>query len=146
MQLKNRKGLTAMVDAMIFIVVIGLAVSAFFAFSGDESAPNDASAISDSIFSAKVRINDTVDTQETGLVSLPDMAAFHIMTGDGSVMDYIESIMESLMQRPDSYSLSIEYSDNTVTIGRDKGDAVSGSVKEYTVTYGGSIRVDLRLY
>jgi hypothetical protein len=58
MRLKNRKGLTAMVDAMIFIVVIGLAVSAMFAFGGDEQKVNEASAVSENIFSAKLRTCD----------------------------------------------------------------------------------------
>ena len=36
MRLKNRRGMTAMVDAMIFIVVMGLAVTAMFAFSSGD--------------------------------------------------------------------------------------------------------------
>jgi len=146
MRLKDRKGITAMVDAMIFIVIMGLAVSAMFAFSGGEPVVNDASSVSDSIFSSKLRTCDFIDTEESGLVSMPDMAAFYILTGEGKAADYIESVLDSLLQRPNSYRLDIEYQGCRITIGGGDGDAVSGAVKEYTVTYGGSIRTELRIF
>jgi len=146
MRLKNKKGLTAMVDAMIFIVIMGLAVSAMFAFNSNDSAANDASVISDSIFSAKLRTCDLVDMNESRIVGMPDMVAFYILTGEGKVAEYIESILDSLTQRPGSYCLDLTYHGSTVTIGSEKGDPVSGSVKEFTVTYGGTVRADLRLY
>ena len=146
MRLKDRKGLTAMVDAMIFIVVMGLAVSAMFVFSGDHATANDASTVSDNIFSAKLRACDLVDTEDARLISVPDVIAFYFLTGEGNVIDYIESILDSLLKRPDSYRLELGYNDSTVTIGSGRGDPVSGSVKEFTVTYGGTIRVDLSFY
>jgi hypothetical protein len=146
MRLKNKKGMTAMIDAMIFIVIIGIAVSAIFALTGDEPAANDASSISDSIFSAKLRTCDLVETDDSRLVSMPDMMAFYILTGEGDAANYIESILDSLMQRPHSYSLSICYSGNTIVIGDGLGDAVSSSVKEFTVTYGGTVTANLSLY
>ena len=146
MRLNDRKGMTAMVDAMIFIVIMGLAVSAIFAFGGEEPAANNASSISDSIFSAKLRTCDFIDTDDSGLVPMPDIAAFYILTGEGEAGDYIQSILDSLMQRPHSYSLEIGYKGSIISIGDGAGDPVSGSVKEYTVTYGGTIRTDLRIY
>jgi hypothetical protein len=146
MRLKDGKGITAMVDAMIFIVIMGIAVSALFAFGGGEPAENDAASVSDKIFSSKLKMCDLIDTDETGLVGIPDMVAFHILTGEGDAVLYIESVLDSLTQRPGSYSLEIEYRGSTVMIGTAKGEAVSGSVREYTVTYGGVIRADLRFY
>ena len=146
MRLKNRKGLTAMVDGMIFIVIMGLAVSAMFAFGGNEPTANDASSVSNSIFSAKLRTCDLVDTDDSRLVSVSDVIAFYIMTGEGRAAEYIESVLDSLMKRPDSYRLDIEYQGSSISIGSGKGDPISGSVKDFTVTYGGSIRADLRIY
>ncbi|MDR1405031.1 MAG: hypothetical protein LBJ20_05650 [Candidatus Methanoplasma sp.] len=145
MRLKNRKGITAMVDAMMFIVVMGLAVSALFAFGGEDIQNEDASSVSDSIFSAKLRIRDFLETDDSKLVSMPDMVAFGILTGDNTVFDYIENIMNSLMQRPYSYCMEIEYNGSSVTIGRLHGDAVSSSAKEFTATYGGSVAVFLSI-
>ena len=146
MRLKDKKGLTAMVDAMIFIVIMGLAFSAMFAFGGGEPAANDASSISDNIFSAKLRTCDLVETDDSRLISVPDMVAFFILTGEGQVIDYIESVLDSLMKRPNSYSLDIDYQGSMISIGGGKGDPVSGSAKEFTVTYGGAIKADLRIY
>ena len=146
MRLKDNRGMTAMVDAMIFIVIMGLAISAMFAFSGGEPAANDASSISDSIFSSKLRTCDLVDTDDSGLIGMPDIAAFHILTGEGKAADYLGNILDSLLQRPNSYRLDIEYQGCTITIGSGDGDAVSGAVKEFAVTYGGSIRTELRIF
>jgi len=146
MRLKDKKGLTAMVDAMIFIVVIGLAVSAMFAFCSEDPVANDASSIIDSIFSAKLRTCDLVDTDDSRLISMTDMTAFYILTDEGRAMDYLESILDSLMQRPDSYCLDVTYQGKDVHIGSGKGDPVSGSVKEFTVTYGGAVRTHLKIY
>jgi len=143
---RGNKGLTAMVDAMIFIVVIGLAVGAMFALSSDDPAPNSASSITENIFSSKLRACDLFDTEESGLVSIPDMVAVYILTGEGNVMEYIQEILDSVTQRTDSYRLDVTYQDQTVSIGSGKGDPVSGSVKEYTVTYGGTIKTNLRIY
>ncbi|MDR2698444.1 MAG: hypothetical protein LBB30_02035 [Candidatus Methanoplasma sp.] len=146
MRLKDKKGMTAMVDAMIFIVIMGMAVSAMFSFGGENPVPNDASSVSDCIFSSKLRMCDLVDTEESGPVSIPDMAAFYILTGEGKTAGYLESILDSLFQRPGSYRLDIEYQGSTMTVGSGKGEAVSGSVKEFAVTYGGSIRTELRIF
>ena len=146
MRLKDKKGLTAMVDAMIFIFVIGLAASAAFAFGGEEPAANDASSISDSIFSARLRTCDLIDTEDSGLVSMPDLVAFYIITGEGETADYIESILDSLLQRPHSYHLEVDYKGDVISIGDGIGDPISSSVKEFTVTYGGTIKADLKLY
>ncbi|MCL1811601.1 MAG: hypothetical protein FWG41_05230 [Methanomassiliicoccaceae archaeon] len=146
MRLKEGRGMTAMVDAMIFIIVMGIAISALFAFTGDKPMGNDALSVSDNIFSAKLKVNDFIETDESGLIGMPDMAAFYILTGEGNALEYIQSILDSLTQRPGSYSLKMEYRGEAVTIGNGEGESVSGSVKEYAVTYGGTIRVDLRFY
>jgi hypothetical protein len=146
MRLKNKKGMTAMVDAMIFIVVMGMVVSVMFAFSGGEPVQDDTSAVSDSIFTSKLKVCDVLETDESGLVSVTDMSAFYILTGEGRIAEYIEDVLDSLFQRPDSYRVEISYLGGTVTVGNGKKDAVSSSHKEYTVTYGGTIEVDLRVY
>jgi len=146
MRLKNRKGLTAMVDAMIFIVVMGLAVSAMFAFSGGDHSESDASSVIDGIFSAKLRACDITDTDDSRLISMPDMIAFCLLTNDKGVMEYLESVLDILMQRPGSYRLDIVYLDKTASAGSGRGDPVSGSVKEFTVTYGGTVKADLKIY
>ncbi|MCL2295551.1 MAG: hypothetical protein FWC29_00500 [Methanomassiliicoccaceae archaeon] len=146
MRMRNKKGMTAMVDAMIFIVVLGIAVSALFAYSGEEPVSTDATSVSESIFSAKLHICDLTEIDDSGLISMPDAVAFSILTGDKKAIEYIKSILDSLTHRPKAYCLTIDYRGETVKIGETGGDPVSGSTKEYTVTYGGSITVDLKFY
>jgi hypothetical protein len=138
--------MTAMADAMIFVVIMGLAASALFAFGGDDISEDDASKISESIFSAKLRTSDILDTDDSGLIGLPDLTAFRIMTGEGDALQYIEDVLDSFFQRPGSYYLEIEYNGDSVAIGNPDGTEVCSCIKEFTVTYGGSIRTELRLY
>ncbi|MDR3075520.1 MAG: hypothetical protein LBU30_05745, partial [Candidatus Methanoplasma sp.] len=123
-----------------------LAVSALFVFGGEDVPNDDASSISDGIFSAKLKAGDLLDTEDSRLISMPDLVAFCIITGDGAAIDYIESILESLMQRPDSYCLTVGYGENSIMIGNPHGNAVSSSVKEFTVTYGGTVKATLSIY
>ena len=146
MRLKNKKGMTAMVDAMIFIVVMGLAVSAMFMFTSNEPVPDDASRVPDKIFTSKLRSCDVIDTEESGIVNVSDMVAFYFLTGEGKIMQYIKGIMDSLMQRPGSYRLDISYKGSSISIGSGTGDPLSSYHKEYGVTYGGTVKADLMIF
>ena len=145
MRLKNN-GMTAMIDAMIFIVIMGLAVTAVFALDNAENGAYDASSISEGIFTAKMRTNDLIDAEDSALVGIPDLVAVYILTGRGEVMDYIKDILDSVSNREGSYLMTIEYQGRTVSVGTGKGEPLSSSVKEFTVTYGGAIRTSLSMY
>lgn len=147
MHIKKKNGMTAMVDAMIFIVVIGIAVSAMCAHYGNgDPASNEASDISEKIFSAKFRFCDIVDTEETRLIGMPDAVAFHLLTGDSSVIDYLEDVFRSLTQRSDSFFFAAEYDGESFSFGNKTDNAVSSSIREYTVTYGGTVSIEIILY
>lgn len=136
-----------MVDAIIFIMVMGLAVTALCAHSNTDGIDQtDASTISEELFSANLRMCDFVDTDETGLISMPDLMAFHIITGESTILEHVDAVLRSLTQRADAFFLNVEYNGDSISIGSDDGIPLSSSVKEYTVTYGGTVSVDLVLY
>lgn len=146
MRIKKKTGITAMVDAMIFIVVLGIAVTAMHNYSNSEPLVDDASFISEKIFSGKLRMCDMIETEDTGVIGIPDLVAYYLLTDNDSVAEYLDSVLRTLTQRPDSYLLVMDYDGHTSTIGYDRGDPVSSCTVDYTVTYGGSVRIELSLF
>lgn len=147
MRLKNKKGMTAMVDAMIFIVIMGIVATVYFS-SGhiDNSEMNESSEITDDIFSTKLKINDLIDTEENGLISIGDLIVSHLYSNNDSITEYLEDILRTLLQRPDSYRLELTYGDLSCTIGNGYGDPLSSCTKEHTVTFGGVLTSSLSIY
>lgn len=147
MHIRKRTGITAMVDAMIFIVVMGLAVTALCAYDDNENViSNEASSISEELFSSNLRMCDFIETDDTRLVSMPDMVVFGIITGETTILEHIGTILRSLTQRTDAFFLNAEYKGDSISIGNSGGVPISSSIKEYTVTYGGTVKVNLVLY
>jgi hypothetical protein len=145
--MKNTKGLTAMVDAMIFIVIMGILVVAMFSIQNNEEyVMNEASEVSDQLFSAKMRISDVMDAEDSLIVPLTDLLAASIVTGESSVSEYVVSVLDSLTERPGAYRLNMSYRDVTVTLGTGDGPPISGCERSLTVTYGGTLVTELFLY
>ena len=147
MHLKNKKGLTAMVDAMIFIVVMGLAVSALLYLQGsDEETRGESGEIVDNLFSTKIRMDDLIEYGDSSIISLTDMLAASMVIGDDSIKDYLETVMTSLRGIPGSYSMSIEYQGIRLELGTGDGVPISSSTKEFVVLYGDVMRIGLNLF
>jgi hypothetical protein len=145
--MRNKKGLTAMVDAMIFIVIMGILVAAMFSVSDNEDyTMNEASEVSDQLFSAKVRISDILEEQDSLVITITDLLAASIVIGDDSAPEYVKAILDSLTERPGAYRLNLSYRDTALTIGTGDGIPVSGCERELTVTYGGVLLTELFLY
>jgi hypothetical protein len=145
--MRNRKGLTAMVDAMIFMVIMGILVVAMFSISNDEEyVMNEASEVSDQLFSAKLRISDIMDEEDSLIVPLTDLLAASIIIKENSVSEYVRSVLDSLTERPGAYRLNLSYRDTTMTIGTGDGVPISGCERNLTVTYGGTLLTELLLY
>ncbi|MCK9323058.1 MAG: hypothetical protein M0P07_03775 [Candidatus Methanomethylophilaceae archaeon] len=147
MYLKNKKGITAIVDAMIFIIIISLAVAALYANTGDEEfIMNDASDVSNQLLSSDFRISDLMNTNDSSVVSLTDLLAAAVVTGDSSITDYIVTVLDALTERPDSYLLNLKYSGKVISLGTGDGNPVSGYITNSTVTFGGTLTFELYLY
>jgi len=147
MHIKSKKGLTAMVDAMIFIIIMGLAVSALFYIQNEtQTTDADAKDILDNIFTAKIRTDDLIEDGDSKIVSLTDMVAVSLMTESKDAIDYIEEIMDRLTERPGSYSLHLEYKGIHLELGTGEGVPISTAIKDIVVLYGDILRVELALY
>ena len=146
MRIKSKKGMTAMIDAMIFIVVMGLAVAALCYYYEDNSNENDASDIVDRLFHSKITIDDIMDENDSKIMPLSDLVAASMVIGDGAAASYLEKVMDCLMNRPDSYLMHIVYRGIETNIGTGDGIPVSSTSRDIIVLYGDALHIELHLY
>ena len=93
----NRRGILALMDAMLFTVVIMLAMTVLLSV---QSAPvqeeADASAVLDSLLSAEVRMSDFDEEGDGSLVRVSDLCALYVSERAESLGGYIEETMDAL--------------------------------------------------
>lgn len=125
--------MTAFVDAMVFILVIMLALSvtATHVLGGDEDYPN-ASVFMDAVTATTV-ISSDVSSMESGIrTGLVDMVAYSLVTGDTGPLDYLKVLMDNHC-RGHGYVMEIVYGDLSETIEYGKGTLRSSAEKGVNV-------------
>jgi hypothetical protein len=134
-----------MVDAMIFILIIGLLVAVVHQ-SRDDYVMNEASDVTNAVFSAKVRISDVTDKEDELILPLTDVIAASLVLGDDNVLDYLREILDGVTARPGAYLLEMKYKEYAAILGTGAGECMSGCEKDVDVAYGGELHISLRLY
>ena len=142
----RRGGFIALIDAMIFTVVVLMAMSALLGigFVADEEG-RDASAMLDGTLSAEVRMSDLVPDGDGSLVRVSDICALEMTAGGTGVMGYLEECLVAFSQgRP--FVLVLTFGDDMVSMGSPGDMEVSRAEVEGPITTGGSLHAELILY
>lgn len=147
MHLRNdRRGMTAMIDAMIFIIIMGLVVSAVFAMDDDEDVePNNASAMCKKLIQTDLRLCDVMDTEDQSGMMMPDLMAACTMSDELS-SEYITDVLDSITERPGAYRLTMDYNEKELVLGTGDGTPVSGYTTESPISFGGILTITLELF
>ncbi len=142
--LRDAGGMTAFVDAIAFMAILVLAISALSVSYGfeEENGPN-ASEVLDAISSSKARLSDLTDMEDDAVVYVTDILAYSVHTGDGKAMEYLQDLLDRHC-RGHPYSAELEFGEDRKTIG-DGVKARSGASGDYPVSSGGSIRITLSI-
>lgn len=143
---RNRKGITGIMDAMIFIAIMTVVFSALYAGSIHEVRDDRAADIAGNVLSSKIRACDIMNTEDSKMISMTDAMAAAVVTGNGNAISLIESILDASVGVPGSYSFAMTYNGRTVTIGDDTGTPGSGHRSETAVIFGGILITELKLY
>ena len=144
---QDRRGITALADAMIFIVIMSMAFSALYLYEDDDvDVGNSASDITDAVFYSKMKLKDIMDTDDSKIVSITDLIAASMVTDNKSVFNYLEELMETVNGRPDSYRLTMTYGEKERCLGSGDGIPISGCTSEFTVKYGGTLIISLDVF
>ena len=124
MEIKGKKGFTATVDAMIFIVLMTLVVSVMYHvvdISNDNDV-QDASDILQMLLESEVEIKIEDETME---VKMYDGLAYSIYANCGADRA-ASNILDSHFMREGAYRLTVEHNGNSYSIG--SGDGVPTSM------------------
>lgn len=147
MVLKDRRGITGIVDAMIFICVMMLVFSALYANQIPHAEEdNRASAISVHLMSSKIRACDIMDVDDNKMIPLSDAMAATVITGNANAVRMLTEILDSSVGAPDSYSFKMQYGGKTLIIGTEKTNPQSAHRTEMMSSYGEMLVAELNIY
>lgn len=133
MEVINRKGFTALVDAMIFITLMTMALTVIYTLPSMEDGPEpqNASEMLDILLESETvaDIGDGPVTMKTyqGLV-------YSLYTECGTDNE-VSNILESHFMREDSYLLTVEQGDKSYSLGSGGGIPSSACTRVLTTPY-----------
>jgi len=138
----NMKGMTAFADAMIFMVVIMMAISVTVSLNHT----NEFMDVGPDVFlsyvgDTEVRLSDLTDIGDDSLVYLPDLMALSLTT-DTDVEEYLEALLDSTFGSG-RYRLVLMYEGQTGIIGSEHKFFTAQYSRTIPVSIGGSIYIDL---
>ena len=141
----NRRGFLAMMDAMIFMMVIMVAASALLLPMADDGDGSDASEMLDGILSTEVRMSDLVEDGDGSKVRLSDLIALHMVSGCDGVEDYLTELMEAYSGGR-GCTLTLRFGDLETVIGNGSGMPSVSAERSVPVTTGGQLTAKLELF
>lgn len=140
----NRNGMTALVDAMAFLVIMLIVLSLSISHITPEEGRSSADGIMDVLISVEVRMSDLTDLDDDSKVRLTDLVAYDMVNGTDRSLSYVEEVMDSFA-RGSGYRLMLEFGDLKAIIGCPDMEGSSGSVSDVFVSTGGTLHMDLVL-
>ena len=148
MALKNdKKGMAAVIDAFMFITVIGLIAAGMFAYSSvTDDREAKAKAVHDTFFSIELKTGDLFDNTDTQKAMMCDLLAAYMVTGNGNVYEYAENVLRSVVPPVYGYTFTINYDGRVLILG-DGGGRLTSQYSSDILTSGGKVmRTELSLY
>ena len=141
----NRRGMTALVDAMVFMVVMMMVVSlSVYQVTANSDPGADAGEMMDSLCGVQVRISDMSSLDDDSLVYLTDLMAVHTTNPNADLVSYLESVLDK-QSGGRAYMLTMGYGGKTGTVGSDFPNESSSSHRELPVSIGGTLVLDIRV-
>ncbi|MBQ8179532.1 MAG: hypothetical protein IJ026_03685 [Candidatus Methanomethylophilaceae archaeon] len=139
----NRRGLVSLVDAMLFLLIVSLALSVpLYLDAGGDPVDADPSTMLDDLCGARMRMSDLYPGGDGSLLPLTDMLAMDVVTGTDAALSYAGSYLDEVTG-VSPYRLTLGYGDLSVVIGDEVPEPVSGASAEVPVTAGGRLRMTL---
>ena len=146
---KNRKGIVAIFDAMIFIVLLTTAATWLFVYTSLEEPDEPmAKRVSDDIFSVEVRTCDLLYLEDTKILPMDTLLAAS-MNSDrtGKTELYLSELLDQLIPAVYGYELTLEYSGHSMYLYRQSDRPMSSEyTAERQIDGAGTLTAMLRIY
>lgn len=142
----NRRGMLALMDAMIFMAVIMLAVAVTASQVSDTPMDErDAGDLLESLLSSEMRMSDLSGSGDGSMVRTSDMIALYLVTGEEDVEGYLTELLEAFSAGR-HYRLTMEFGELESELGGGKGEPSVSISRTVPVTSGGELTVRLDLF
>lgn len=142
----NRRGFVALMDAMIFTVVLILSLSALLGVgSSVASDDRDVSQMLEDTMSAEVRMTDLDPDGDGSRVRVSDMCALQMVVGGTDVESFLSEALDMFSKgRP--YLLEMTFDGRSMTVGEVGMTMSSYAETDVPVTTGGCLHAELTIY
>ena len=146
---RNRKGMVAMMDAMIFLFLISLVATWLFAFSGiaDTEEPM-AKEITDDFFSMEVRTCDLMYLDDTKILPIGTLIAANMNTGEMErTEEFVSKVINDMVPDCYGYELILEYGGHSLSICRQSYRPMSSEyITDHEIDGADPLKSILRVY
>lgn len=129
----QRKGMAAVMDAMLFIIIIGIAVSAVFVYTPDEPEVPMAERVHNDIFRTELKTNDVFDVADTRVMGMKEIIAAHLTSGEGDIETMLYDMIRSMVPISHEFMFKCEFNGNVLIIGDEFDNVTSRYSFEHTV-------------
>jgi hypothetical protein len=134
--------MTALVDSMIFLIVMMAAIAATISIHDHDDTPDeDPDDFLGNLSKVQVRLSDFTPLEDDSLVYMADVLAYSA-SNQCRATDYLSSILDR-MYGQHRYCLEYSYQGSTGSVGDLKGYFLQQSTMTISVSTGGDI--DLKL-
>ncbi len=146
---RNRKGMIAVFDAMVFIVLLSMAATWLFVFTNiSETEEPMAKTVSDDLFLVEVRTCDLMYLEDTKVLPIETLIAATMIDGRCQRTEqFISETLEQLIPEVYGYDLILEYKGKTLHFQRITDREMSSEYCEDHIIGGaGTLHSELRIY
>ena len=146
---KNRKGMIAVFDAMVFIVLLSMAATWLFIFTSvSETEEPMAKTVSDDLFLVEVRTCDLMYLEDTKVLPIETLIAATMIDGRCQRTEqFISLTLEQLIPEVYGYDLILEYKGKTLHFQRASDREMSSEYcEDHIIDGAGILHSELRIY
>ena len=146
---KNRKGMIAVFDAMVFIVLLSMAATWLFIFTSvSETEEPMAKTVSDDLFLVEVRTCDLMYLEDTKVLPIETLIAATMIDGRCQRTEqFISLTLEQLISEVYGYDLILEYKGKTLHFQRASDREMSSEYcEDHIIDGAGTLHSELRIY
>lgn len=146
---KDRKGIIAMFDAMVFIILLTAAATWLFVFTSVEGPEEPmAKKVSDDIYSVELSTCDLMYLEDTKILPMDTLVAAAMNTDrTEKVRTYLSELLEQLIPAVHGYELTLEYNGHSLYLSRMSDRPLTSEyADERAIDGAGTLVSVLRIY
>jgi hypothetical protein len=138
--------MAAVIDAFIFITIIGLIAAGMFIHSAADEKWAKAKEYHDAFFAIELRTNDIFEDTDTQSVKICDLIAAYMVSDEGIAREYAENALNRMIPPIYNYRFVFEYDGIVMIIGTEGGKLTSQYSSETMIISGKAMRSSLTIY